>query len=84
MVGFHDIEATIVPKVGVSPSSRDTALGLVYGNPLITAIRERGTIDADTVVNEIDRAVGLECGRAPVRGPMQAIVFTAAHRGKPD
>ena len=75
--GFHDIELSIVSRVGESPSSRDAARGLVYGNPLITAIREQDAIAAETVVNEIDHAVGIACGVAPARGKMQAIVVTA-------
>jgi len=75
--GFHDINLSIVSRVCESPSSRDVAQGLVYGNPLITAIQEQNVIDADTVVNEIDRAVAIECGAAPARAKMQAIVITA-------
>jgi ubiquinone/menaquinone biosynthesis C-methylase UbiE len=75
--GFHGIDLSIVSKVGESPSSRDAAQGLVYGNPLITAIREQDVVDADTVVSEIDRAVAVECGGAPTRGKMQAIVIAA-------
>jgi len=75
--GFHDINLSIVSRVGESPSSKDAAQGLVYGNPLITAIREQDVIDADTVVGEIDRAVAIECGAAPTRAKMQAIVITA-------
>jgi ubiquinone/menaquinone biosynthesis C-methylase UbiE len=75
--GFAEINLSVVSRVGESPSSKDAARGLVYGNPLITAIREQDVVDAETVVNEIDRAVAIELGVAPARGKMQAIVITA-------
>lgn len=79
--GFHGINLSIVSRVGESRSSKDAAKGLVYGNPLITAIQEQNVIDAETVVNEINRAVAIECGAAPTRAKMQAIVITARRSG---
>lgn len=78
--GFGDFEFEIVKKPGHSHSARDLAVGLVYGNPLISAIAERATITPAVVASELEQAITKECGSNPVRGNMQAIVVTARCR----
>jgi hypothetical protein len=74
---FCEIEIAIVSKIGESPSSREAAQGLVYGNPLIATILDQSVIDAETVVREIDHAIAIECGSVPARAKMQAVVVMA-------
>lgn len=74
--GFAESELTTASKIGESPSAAEVARGLVRGNPLVTALRERG-VDVDDVVRAVADAVAAECGTAPVRAPMQAIVVRA-------
>jgi hypothetical protein len=52
------------------------ARGLVYGNPLIDQIRERGGVDPDRVVEGILEALHREFG-PDTHMPLQAIVFSA-------
>jgi len=75
--GFGDLDVTAVSKVGESPSAGEVAEGLVLGNPLVTALRERGT-DVDAVVRDVADAVAADCGTAPVRAPMRAFVVRAS------
>jgi ubiquinone/menaquinone biosynthesis C-methylase UbiE len=75
--GFVDLEFSVVSKVSESPSARDAALGLIYGNPIVAAIRERNTIDIETVVDAIAKTVAAQCGNAPARAKMQAVVISA-------
>jgi ubiquinone/menaquinone biosynthesis C-methylase UbiE len=75
--GFIDVEFAVVSKVGESPTSRDVAQGLIYGNPIVTAIRERNTIDIETVVDAIAKTIATECGNAPARAKMQAVIIRA-------
>jgi ubiquinone/menaquinone biosynthesis C-methylase UbiE len=75
--GFTDLEFAVVAKVGESPSARDSALGLIYGNPIVAAIRERNTIEVETVVDTLAKTIAAECGDAPTRARMQAVVIRA-------
>lgn len=58
--GFIDLEFTEVSKIVEIASARDTARGLIYGNPIVTAIRERNTIDIETVVDAIAENIATE------------------------
>lgn len=75
--GFKDIQITVLPFEGTGPSAKDLSKGLIHGNPVVTAIRERD----ESKVSEIEAAVEAEirarCGDAPVRARLQAIVCTA-------
>lgn len=75
--GFNDFEFESVTKTTQSNSARELATGLVYGNPLITAIRERGGTPPELVVSELEDVITKECGAAPVQGKMQAIIVKA-------
>ena len=75
--GFIDLEFAVVATVGESPSARDAAMGLIYGNPIVAAIRERNTIEVETVVDAIAKQIAIECGNKPARAKMQAVVISA-------
>jgi ubiquinone/menaquinone biosynthesis C-methylase UbiE len=75
--GFSDFTLTPVALRGESPAAQDAARGLVYGNPLITEIRERGTVEPDAVMHMAAAAITRECGAGPVRPAMQAIIIKA-------
>ena len=68
----------MLPLPGTSPSAKDLSKGLIHGNPIITAIRERG---GESKVPALEAAVEGEviarCGDAPVRARLQAIICTA-------
>lgn len=75
--GFGDIDIDVSSKIGESATAQEVAVGLIHGNPIITAIRERGTVAVAKVVEAVASAVEVECGTAPVRAKMQALVVTA-------
>ncbi len=75
--GFTDARSTLVTLPSVSPSSRDAARGLVEGNPVRAAIEERDPAALPRLVTAVAEAVARRCGDDPVRGRMQAFVFTA-------
>ena len=52
-------------------------MGLIYGNPIVAAIRERNTIDIETVVDAVALKIATECGDVPARAKMQAVVTSA-------
>jgi SAM-dependent methyltransferase len=75
--GFADIASTVVNVPREVPSARDLAHGLLYGNPSISEIRERGTADPEMIAERLAEALATECGDAPLHTSLQAIVFTA-------
>jgi SAM-dependent methyltransferase len=74
--GFGDLQIAVVRLEKKIPNVEAFARGLVYGNPLIDQIRERGGVDPDRVVGGVLEALHREFG-ADGRMPLQAIVFSA-------
>jgi SAM-dependent methyltransferase len=74
--GFGDLQIAVVRLEKKIPNVESFARGLVYGNPLIDQIRERGGVDPDRVVGGVLEALHREFG-ADARMPLQAIVFSA-------
>lgn len=52
------------------------ARGLVYGNPLIDEITNRGDIDPETVAKAVLRALNVTFGPADMTMPLEATIFT--------
>jgi ubiquinone/menaquinone biosynthesis C-methylase UbiE len=75
--GFDEIDFTVLSREAEGFSARAVATGLVFGNPLITAIRERAMVEVETVVDQLAEAISQDCGTEPAVGKMQAIVITA-------
>jgi ubiquinone/menaquinone biosynthesis C-methylase UbiE len=75
--GFNDIRLSALPLPAISPSAQDAAKGLVHGNPVITAIRERSEASIPQIEAAVAAEVAAQCGDAPVRGRMQALVCAA-------
>ena len=75
--GFVGSSLFTVSLEGMSPSPLEVATGLVKGNPVLTAIQERGTSSPDRIVTALAAALELVAGPGPLRIPMQAIVVSA-------
>jgi ubiquinone/menaquinone biosynthesis C-methylase UbiE len=75
--GFESIVVETVRVRGESPSARDLAVGLVQGNPVVAAIRERGTVPVETIVDRMTDAVRRHAGDRPARIELLAHVLTA-------
>jgi ubiquinone/menaquinone biosynthesis C-methylase UbiE len=75
--GFKQLQLSLLPLQAISPSAREATQGLIHGNPVIAAIRERN----ESALPEIEAAVAAtlvaQCGDAPVLGRMQALVGAA-------
>jgi hypothetical protein len=74
--GFGGLQIVVVRLEKKIPNVESFARGLVYGNPLIDQIGERGGVDPDCVVDGVLEARRREFG-ADTRMPLQAIVFSA-------
>jgi len=74
--GFRDVQLETVACEAQSESAHSFSTGLVHGNPVATAIRERG-VDPDTVRAAVERKLAAAWGAAPCRGPMSAHVASA-------
>jgi ubiquinone/menaquinone biosynthesis C-methylase UbiE len=80
-VGFRHVQVSPLALLAISPSADDVAKGLVHGNPVITAIRERNESSIPEIEAAIAAAVAAQCGDAPVRGRMQALIGIATRYG---
>lgn len=74
--GFGDIAIEELKLEKEVPSTARFAEGLVYGNPVVEEIRERGTASVEDVTNAVAEALVAEFGE-PGRMPLRAIVFEA-------
>jgi ubiquinone/menaquinone biosynthesis C-methylase UbiE len=74
--GFGQIETHKVAFQARCDSAEEFAKGLVRGNPVNTAIQERG-LNFDTIISEVTKALIREGGDQPFQCPTQALVFTA-------
>jgi SAM-dependent methyltransferase len=76
-VGFRSVEWQSVPKVGVSPTAADAAIGLIEGNPVYGAIMERRPEALDEIKTAVARNLAAQLGGPPLRCPLRAFVFSA-------
>ncbi len=76
--GFKVIETSLVTLPCRSSSAADLAVGLVRGNPVATAIEERG-VDVEDVIRAVSEKIAEGYGAAPVESTMQALVWRAVH-----
>jgi ubiquinone/menaquinone biosynthesis C-methylase UbiE len=74
--GFTSVKVETVRLTGESPSARELAIGLVEGNPVVTAIKERGTVPVETIVDRMTEAVRGLAGDRPARVELVAQVVT--------
>jgi ubiquinone/menaquinone biosynthesis C-methylase UbiE len=75
--GFREIQLSIVSKQAISPSARDAAHGLLHGNPIVVAIKERDESKLAEIEAAVAAKLAADFGAAPVRGRMQATVCRA-------
>ncbi len=75
--GFTAVDLQVLPLVAKSPSAREFAIGLVTGNPIVTAIRERSTVTVEPIIAAVADDLRSAFGDHPLRSPMQALVVTA-------
>lgn len=75
--GFDDIHLTLLPLEALAASALDAAKGLLHGNPIITAIRERDESRIPEIETALASAIAARFGAEPVRARMQALICRA-------
>jgi SAM-dependent methyltransferase len=78
--GFIGITASVIALEKAIPDAAAFARGLVYGNPLIDQIRQRGGVDPQRVADALTDGLRREFGADPGKMPLQAIVFEVRKR----
>ena len=73
--GWQDVEHETIQLRKTIDNPEAFATALVYGNPLIDEIRERGGVDPDTVVGAMLDALHRTFGPAPLVMPLEATTF---------
>lgn len=72
--GFTDIQVTPVAFPSNAVSAADVTKGLVHGNPIITAIRERCESRIPEIEADVASVISARFGERPVKAKMQAFV----------
>ncbi len=75
--GFGSVSVQTVHLQGESPSAMDGATGLITGNPVSVAIKERGTVSHETIIESLATKLSRAYGERPMRLPLQAHVVLA-------
>ncbi len=80
-IGFTSFDVHVVSAVIESGDPVGLARGFVEGNPGIHEVNERATADVETIVAAVAEAFQATFGPAPLKIPLQEIVFLAAKSG---
>jgi len=75
--GYSATSASVVSATVDRPDALCPARGFVEGNPGILQIRERANADPEEITAALARAYDAAFGPAPLRIPLQEIVFSA-------
>jgi SAM-dependent methyltransferase len=75
--GFVGIEWERREGAGVSPSTRDAAIGLIEGNPIYLDIMQRRPDALADIKAAVARSLAAGLGDHPLRCPLRAIFFSA-------
>ena len=75
--GFGDIEVSVVQLQRSVSDFSDFARGIVFGNPVIDQIRQRGGVEPTKIQQAVASTMRGEFGNEPSLMPIQAIVFEA-------
>lgn len=75
--GLENLAHETIPLQKTVTDAAGFARGLVFGNPLIDEIRQRGGVDPDEVVAAVIGSFHERFGPAPFTMPLQATVFSA-------
>jgi len=75
VAGWPDVEHDTIQLRKTVTDLASFARGLVFGNPLINEIRQRGGVDPTDVVTAIIDEFRVRLGQEPITMPLQATVF---------
>jgi len=75
--GMKDVKSHVVTNQSSGVSIADVARGAVEGNPTIIEVRERASVDSETMVEKVREALEKEYGSEDPHIPLQEIVFEA-------
>ena len=75
--GFGEVALDVVAFTGVGRSAAEAAIGVVEGNPIIAAIRERGVAEPQAIEQAVARAIRDELGDHPFHARTRALVLSA-------
>ncbi|MGR3289880.1 MAG: class I SAM-dependent methyltransferase, partial [Paracoccaceae bacterium] len=73
--GLTDVEHAVVKHERVITDIAGFAHGLVYGNPIIDEIRNRGGVDPGEVVARVQKRLIERFGPEPAKMPLKITVF---------
>ena len=77
VAGFKDIQLTLLPFPSIAVSASAATTGLIHGNPIIAAIRERDETRIPEIEAVLEGSIADRYGAAPVAAKMQALICEA-------
>jgi ubiquinone/menaquinone biosynthesis C-methylase UbiE len=75
--GFSHVQLEVIAHLSRCDSPRDPAMGYCQGTPLRNEIVARDSAALERATQQVSEALAQRFGNGPVKGKMQAIVFTA-------
>jgi len=75
--GFKNIKVSVVEKEGVSPSAKESAIGMVEGNPIYNHIMQKDPTLVHVIRNAVEQKIAEAYGDSPLKTPLRAWVFEA-------
>ena len=75
--GFKNIKVNSVEKVGISPSAKEAAIGIVEGNPIYGHIIEKDLKLVDVIRTAVEQKIAEAFGERPLKSPLKAWVVEA-------
>ena len=78
--GFSEVGLDRVELDAESPSACDLATGIIQGNPILHAIRDRGEVPVERVQSAVEDAQRARFGSGPIRMRTRALVISALRR----
>lgn len=75
--GFSDIMAAVLRREHQVQDFTALARGVVFGNPVLDQIVQRGGVEPGEVQDAVAAAMRMEFGNEPATMPLQAIIFEA-------
>jgi hypothetical protein len=74
--GYTDCKSAVVSGTVNTLSAEHIARGVVTGNPTITEVRSRATVDAEKLIDAVAETIEEKFGKPNPKVTLQEIVFT--------
>lgn len=75
--GFDNLQVTSLAMTSHASAAREVARGLIHGNPIINALRERCESKIPEIEAEVSAVIAAKYGDHPVQAKMEALIISS-------